>query len=714
MRLEVEQRSNSPRKKGTGASSIAMPPSRRRDDIQGIRAILMAQVLLYHAWRIGSPIGVDSFIMVSAYLMTSSFLRRTEAGKMPFFVERWGNTFKRLLPPLVVVVLTTLGASLLILPADRWREITIQSFASVTYWENWRLAAVSADYYADDHALSSPLQHLWSMSMQGQIFLLWPLLMTICVVLARKLKTSPRGLVVAAFGILAALSFLWLVFFSPDDASVYFDTRSRIWEFALGSMIAALAPWIRLPRDLSGPLVSTGFIVLVVYCLVSIGDYPGPMAAVPMLCVSAILLFNPQTPKALVNRVLTWRPLVKLGNTSYAIYLVHWPIFVLYLAHKDRAQLGLFDGIALIAVSILVGWLLTKLVDDPLRKLPWSNRATANKYKMILIWLVIGLLPVSGVYQWLNTRAAKMDMANEVVMDSDGGWGNDGDLTNDIPLSGPGSKTHPGARILLGDAEANFAGIKPIPEPLTAAEQPHYDQPCPSDLKSYIGDDAARFCTVLGRAGAETTILIAGSSHAQQLLTWQVPPLVESQGWQAISVLYPACPWTSAGSYSPECSDHNVRLFDYVVSNQPDYVFLVVTQTVVNDTGEFLVPGILDLVKNLTELNIPVFGISDSIRSDQNLFECSEDRADDEPYGGCLLVEDEHFADMSLLDPLLAIDGFHYIDMRDAYCVDGICPTIIGNMMVYFDSNHVTTAYSRSIAPFFSQRVLDALGANAE
>lgn len=152
------------------------------------------------------PIGVDSFIMISAYLMTSSFLRRSENGTMPRFLERWGNTFKRLLPPLVVTVLVTLGASLMILPVDRWKETTVEAFASITYWENWRLVEVAANYYANDSALSSPLQHLWSMSMQGQIFLLWPLLMTLCVLAARRMNMSIRGAVAVAFGALTVPS----------------------------------------------------------------------------------------------------------------------------------------------------------------------------------------------------------------------------------------------------------------------------------------------------------------------------------------------------------------------------------------------------------------------------------------------------------------------------------------------------------------------------
>lgn len=702
-------------KQGTTVPALGAPPSKRRYDIQGLRAILMAQVLLYHAWRIGSPIGVDSFIMISAYLMTSSFLRRTEAGKMPFFIERWGNTFKRLLPPLVIVVLATLGASLLILTADRWREITVQSFASITYWENWRLAAVSADYYADDHALSSPLQHLWSMSMQGQMFLLWPLLMTICVVIARKIRVSPRGLVAITFGLVAAFSLLWLMQFSPDDASVYFDTRSRIWEFALGSMIAALAPWLRLPRKLTRLLVPTAFIVLILYCLVSIGSYPGPMAAVPILAVSVILLYNPDAPTDAVGRVLAWKPLVALGDISYAVYLVHWPVFVFFLAYRDQEQLGLNSGIALIVISVVLGWVLTKLVDDPLRKLPWTNRSTKNKYVMVVLWLIIGLLPVTASWIWLNDRINEETDASVVVHAESDLVGSAESkleirLDESIPIAGPGSAEHPGARILLGEAEPDFAGVEPIPDALTAAAQPIYDDPCPPSVIDFIGEGAAPLCSSLGdRDSKGKTVVLAGSSHAQQLLTWQIPPLIQSQDWEVFSVLFPGCPWTMPGNYHQECSDQNQRLFEYVDQNPPDYAFLIVTLTKADSNEEVLVDGVVELVQELLDRGVMVFGISDSIRAENNLFECSSERPENAPYGGCLLLEDEHFADSEILDPLLRLDGFHFLDMRDAYCVDGICPTIIGNVMVYFDGNHVTTAYSRSVAPFFSQRVLDVL-----
>ena len=158
-------------------STLQKTPHRK--DIQGLRAVLMLQVLFFHAWFVGSPIGVDAFIMISAFLMTSSFIRRSEAGATPSVLERWATTFKRLLPPLAITVAVTLTASIALLPARRWQDTVDQSFASLTYWQNWLLAHVSTDYFAEDHALASPLQHLWSMSMQGQMFLLWPALMAL-------------------------------------------------------------------------------------------------------------------------------------------------------------------------------------------------------------------------------------------------------------------------------------------------------------------------------------------------------------------------------------------------------------------------------------------------------------------------------------------------------------------------------------------------------
>lgn len=675
-----------------------------RSDIQGLRAILMMQVLLFHAWTVGSPIGVDSFIMISAYLMTSSFVRRSEAGKMPFFAERWANTFKRLLPPLVITVLVTLGASLLILPVDRWKETTIQSFASITYWENWRLVEVAADYYANDSALSSPLQHLWSMSMQGQVFLLWPVLIALCVVLARKIGANLRVAVAVAFGVLAVLSLGWLLFLAPADGSVYFDTRARIWEFAFGSMIAAAAPWLRLPKKVIPTAVATAFIVLIVYSLVSIGTYPGPMAIVPMACVSVLLLYLPQVGWHPVATILSAKPLVALGNISYAVYLVHWPLFVLYLVHRGRPQLGFVEGVALIAISIVVAFLLTKLVDDPLRHMPWANASTLNKVVVVFISLVVGLVPVALVYLWIEGQErlalADLEVADQAM---------EVPLTS-VPLTGPGSDSFPGARVLLSEAPESYSK-PPIPSPFTQKEWATFPEQCSAWVRQNFEFDRNSKCSGYGDPlTADAKVLIVGNSHAQQLLVPQVEPLLSTMNWSAEAILKGACPFGDPSAFGDLCVEHNQMVLDYIDHDPPDYVFLIATRTVKDSTEEQLVPGVVELAQTLTEKGIQVIGLTDNLRSAQDLYECSQEAAaSNGRWGGCLLPEEEYFAQEEIIAPLEAIPGVYVVDMRDAYCVGGVCPTTIGNIFVYIDKNHVSVPYSRTVAPFFSERVLALL-----
>ncbi len=697
-----------------GASLITDTPtpttkkSGHRSDIQGLRAILMAQVLLFHAWSVGSPIGVDAFIMISAYLMTSSFIRRSEAGRMPFFIERWGHTFKRLLPPLVIVVLATLGASLWILPPDRWMETTIQSFASLTYWENWRLVEVAADYYANDHALSSPLQHLWSMSMQGQVFLLWPVLMTVCVVVARTLKANIRQLVAVAFALLTVGSLLWLLFLAPSDGSVYFDTRARIWEFAFGSTIAALAPWLRIKGKAADILALVAFAVLLLFCLVSIGEYPGPMAFIPMISVSALLLYLPFASGPTggahpVAAILQARPLVALGDISYAVYLVHWPIFVLFLAYRGQERLGIGSGILLIAVSIVVAALLTKAVDDPLRHLPWANQSTKNKYLMVVLWLLIGIIPVAGVYGWLTVKINQLQGEAEYVVPEGGD-----DLTQ--PASGPGSAEYPGAWVILGDAPSNFTE-DPIPNELLPHAYATFPDQCPQDVKDEFGSGKNSSCRQYGDPeDVSRRVFIAGNSHAQQLLIPAVELLMARYDWAGEAVLRGACAWGIPDAYEGECVEHNTKVLERVYQYEPDYVFLIATRTAPDSTDEILIPGVVPLVEELTANGMEVVALRDNLRSESNLAECSNERPADGPFGGCLLEEDKFFGHDDLLDPLRSVPGVHVVDMTDAYCTDGVCPTIIGNINVYLDSNHVTKQYSQSVAPFFASRVEEILG----
>ena len=680
-----------------------------RPDIQGLRALCMVQVLLFHAWFVGSPVGVDAFIMISAFLMTGSFLRRSEAGRMPFFVERWATTFKRLLPPLTVTVLITLVVTLFLLPATRWQGMVTQSYASLTYWQNWLLASISTDYYAQDHALASPLQHLWSMSMQGQMFLLWPVLMALFVFTARRFRIQPRTVMIWGFGIVTVASLAWVIFAAPADGSVYFDTRARIWEFSLGSTLAAASP--RIPRWLR----SVALVVLVVFFLVNIGTYPGPMAAAPLLATSFILLGAPMP-------FLGWKPLVFIGDISYAVYLVHWPLFVFYLAAVGRPRLSIIEGLVLIAISILLAWILTRFVDNPFRRGAWANRDTRRKLLVAGATLAVGLVGVLAVQMWVaaEANAQRSEIAVPAPLP---------DLPAPAPAqSGPQSQSGgepapppepeplppldgtPGA-LALG-YEGPFAFTVPaIPGPLTLEDQwMLYSGRCNDRARQLFHQYPKSGCSAVGdQANNAGTVLVAGGSHAEQNLMPLVEAFATNNNLFAQSALQMACHWAAPNdTMTPNCRGHNQNLWQYITEQPPDYAFLLVTQASTDSADEKMIPGVKELVEQLTASGTTVFGVRDNLRSWTNLYECAAEQDPTAAFGGCIKLEGDHFAPSNPAAELEQIPGYHYLDMHSLLCVDGECPTIIGNVHVYLDTNHLTRSYAESMVPVLLPQVEDA------
>ncbi|MEV8143918.1 acyltransferase [Specibacter sp. NPDC078709] len=148
-------------------------------EVQGLRAVAVLMVVTYHVWFGRISGGVDIFLLISSFLLTGQFTRKLESGRAPELFKYWSHLFKRLLPMIVLTLLATLIGVYLLLPQTVWISMFGQTWASLLYYQNWCLAAESVDYYATDHSAASPLQHLWSPSIQGQIFILWPLIFAV-------------------------------------------------------------------------------------------------------------------------------------------------------------------------------------------------------------------------------------------------------------------------------------------------------------------------------------------------------------------------------------------------------------------------------------------------------------------------------------------------------------------------------------------------------
>jgi len=595
-----------------------------------------------------------------------------------------------LLPPLVATVLVTVAVSMVVLPRTRWGELITQGIASVTYWQNWRLAVVSADYFAANRGVASPLQHLWSMSMQGQVFLAWPLLMALCVVLARALHAKPRLVVLTAFLLTTAVSLYWLVAVASRGRAIYFDTRARVWEFALGSAVAAAAPWIR-PRGVVALVLSwVGFVTLVVYCVVPIGHYPGPMAAVPMLAVSVILLADAAPVGGSVQRLLSWRPLVALGDMSYSVYLIHWPVFVLMMAALGRAQLGTAEAFGAIALSLGLAWLMRRFVDRPAQEHPQGDRIVAKKTLVVVASLALGLAPLYGTRAVLDARRAD---------------------ENAVVAAAPGDPRFPGPTV-LGTSDPVDYSDEPIPGPLAVHESwvPDLPEPCPPEHEALLAGTKTSCSALLGADEDSPRVVIVGDSHAQQTIVPVATELAERHGWQVTEYLTGSCAFGIWDAYRDDCVKRNEVVLDLLTEDPPDIVMLQSTQTMQDWAGEIQRPGVQAAIEWLTSLGITVVGVRDNPRSTSDLYECSSERPVDSATGGCVFDQYQYLAELDPAAEFTAIPGFIEIDPTDLYCVDGECYTIIGNVYVYMDNNHINGAYSRAMAPELADRVDTVLG----
>lgn len=680
----------------TPAGSPASRKTGYRPEVQGLRALAVLMVVTYHVWLGRVSGGVDIFLLISAFLMTLSFARKVEAGKPLRLVHHWLHLLKRLLPAVVVVVLAVLAGTWAILPASRWPDVLSQAWASLLYRQNWLLADTAVDYYAQDHSGASPLQHFWSLSIQGQVFVLWPLIFAGTALLRRALnRWTPLGkkgvsyplLLAVAFGAVFAASLVYSIDqTASNQAYAYFDTRARLWEFALGSLLALALPHLKPGKALRVVLGWVGLVAMLSCGLLLTVDrsFPGFIALWPTLAAAAIIVAGQSGSRFGVDRLLTWRPLVALGDNSYALYLWHWPLLVLALAGWGITAPDLWQGLAIVAVSIALAVLTTRYVEKPLRDWHWPQ---SRAWRSAVVIAACGALLAAPITLWQGRISA--DEAAAAAQPRD--------LT-------------PGAAVLAPEN----AG-KPTPEAKII--------PAPQAMKNEWADidglciDAnvpsnplLQGCLQNTRPGHVTKrIVVLGDSHAQQYMA-ALGPVAKSHGWEVVTLLKGNCRFGGQSDQrDADCNAFNKASAEYVLEHKPDAVFTVASLTHKDAPYETEVPQYLEGIKPFTDAGIDVVGIRDNPRFTQNMPECVQKKGADA--AACNVPLQESLAAASPLDDYRGkVPRLHLMDMSDFICANGTCPAVVGNVYVYKDDNHLTKTYVQTMIPMFEERLLAATG----
>ncbi|WP_233880529.1 acyltransferase family protein [Paraburkholderia flagellata] len=351
-----------------------------RPHVDGLRAIAVMGVILYHAFprrMAGGFIGVDVFFVISGYLITTIILSNLERGKFSI-ADFYGKRIRRIFPALLLVLLFCASAGWLVLLRDEYRQLGKHIVGGTSFVQNFVLWGESG--YFDSGHEAKPLLHLWSLAVEEQYYIFWPLLLSYAWMHRWRFTVMNGAIIAVSFGVS-----VWLAW--RDPVAAFYSPLSRFWELMVGGSLA----YIALHRsDLiarnGNLLCALGVGLLLSGFLLTNHEraFPGFWALLPTMGTFLVIAAG---SGAWINRtLLSSRPFVTCGLISYPLYLWHWPL--LSFAHIVWPENGHLTKIAVVLLSIVLAWLTHRFVE---RKIRWHR--SANRTALLLaLGLVLMLL----------------------------------------------------------------------------------------------------------------------------------------------------------------------------------------------------------------------------------------------------------------------------------------------------------------------------------
>jgi peptidoglycan/LPS O-acetylase OafA/YrhL len=631
--------------------SLPQPPAQRADasarpgyrpELQGLRALAITLVVVYHVWIDRVSGGVDVFLLLTGFLLTGGLVRAAERGALDVRLQ-WSRTLRRLIPAAAVVLVATALLGVAILPQGRWAQTIREIAAAALFVENWQLAADSVDYAARTN-MTSVVQHFWSLSIQGQVFLLWPLLVAVVAVSCVRSPARLRPRMTAALASLFVGSLAYSVELTiTNQPLAYFHTLTRLWEFALGGLLALTIDRITFsPRA----RVAAGWLGVVglVACGVAIpvaDVFPGVAALWPTGCAARYL-----------------------GDISYSLYLWHWVVLVGYLAVIGEQTVGLGGGAIVILTSLGLAVLTHHLVERPVLRRPADVR---TGYRIAATGTAAVLL-VAVIWQVVGVRPPEHDAM-------------------------AGDAAHPGATALRTGA------VEPaplLPPPVSIYDDwvriEHWD--CTS-----MATFPMNMCTLPVTEPPARRVVLVGDSHVQQL-SGAVVPIAQQSNWQLTTIIRGACPFSTASEVvpdEPDCLAWNAAAMDEILAMHPDTVITLASRDARAGLTEQTPPGFVEQWRRLEAAGINVVAVRDTPRFAHSVPDCVQTRPDD--HDSCGIARPDVYTPTPPWTQLPDVpSNVTFIDIADAVCDPERCPAVIGNVLVYMDDNHLSATYSTTMA----------------
>ncbi len=682
-----------------GDDAPAKAARRFRPDIQGLRALAVLLVIGDHFFGLprGGFIGVDIFFVISGFLITGLLLREHQrTGRISFRHFYWRRV-RRILPAAMLVIAVTVIAAYLLTNSNNGRNVAVDGAWSTLSLANWHFAAIGNDYLLADGPVS-PLRHYWSLSVEEQFYLVWPALIVAAGAVAALIRKRFSTVVLGLIAVVIVASFAWSILQTAGaPTTAYYSTFTRAWELAIGGLLAWAVPMLaRLPRIPSLALQVAGLagIAASVVAIHAGSAFPGAIAALPVLSAAA-LIAGGTSVHAGRNPLLENRVSRYIGDISYSLYLWHWPVLIVATWLIPGMRIRYLIGLLLLA--FLLASLSYFLVERPIHERS-SSRPERQRRRIRRIRAVALSVITATLVGAVATAAARPPQEF-----SPGGQ-------SELTAVG-GTSLEETLRQQLIEAETAAAWPELTPP---IAQAPQDKSPLLTDDECFNADsiDEPSQCTH-GAEDADKLAVVIGDSFAMSYSPGIEDALLP-EGYAVRSIGFSQCPYLdhpltipNRPEFTERCAEAYEEVLEQLAILQPDLVVLANAEHGLDrDSGPTseewtqarirTIDSISESADRVVVIEGPPLTVSPT--------KCP---AGDESPADCSRPIPASWYSTWRADTAAAeVAGAEVVDTRGWFC-DTRCPTYANGILIKWDEGHLTTSYSRYLAPLLRQALVE-------